>query len=256
MSDQANLQTEVAENSQPSLQDRFVRDENGLLKGVNYKFLPDGRVDWKKMFLPEHVYLRKDRKTQIEAKYNKPFEEVDIQADNVADEFILSTLAGSRYLLWLRGYDNLSTKVAYAAPDYAAVECRIDFVGNFETGHRHVGYTDVGHACPASISGDKIYKTYLVEIASNRALVRAIRAFLNIAVVSKEEVAGVSEEKTEAVGENIMANNVRKKTKELGLSKKADLLQYLSDKQIDVGPFDKLEDLSNGQLLTILGALK
>ena len=254
MSDQEIVQTEETQNIQP-VKDQFVRDENGLFRGVKYKFLPDGRVDWKKMFLPEHLYLRKDRKAQIESKYNKPFEEIDIQADNVSDEFILSTLAGSRYLLWLRGYNSLANKVAYAAPDYAAVECNIQFIPNFETGHSYVGYSDVGHACPASISGDKIYKTYLVEIASNRALVRAIRAFLNIAVVSKEEVAGVAEEKTEAAGENIMANNVRKKTKEMGLSKKGDLLKFLSDKRIDVGPFDKLEDLSNGQLLTILGAL-
>lgn len=229
------------------------RDEFGLFPHVQYKRFPDGRIDWKKMFLPEHLYLRKDRKTQIEAKYNKPFEEIDVVQDGVSDEFLLSTLAGSRYLLWLRGYNSFYYNIHTASPDYAAVSCTINFIPD-ESGAAH-SYSDVGHACPQSVIGDKIYKTFLLEIASNRAFVRTLRSFLNISIVSKEEIADFKEERVEPQNDNVMANNVRKKLKERNLNKKADLVAFFAENNIVTDPFDKLEDLPAGQLLTILGAL-
>jgi hypothetical protein len=168
------------------------RDKNGLIKGIDYKFTDDGLIDWRRMIPVKYLYLDNDPKSaaRIEKKYGKPISLIDIEKDNIADSHLRILLGGLKYLARIRGYESVSLPIIQANDGFAAVNCKINFIGNFETEGKSILFED--NACAHLNNTTNFAKQYLVEMASNRAFCRCVRSFLNINIVSKEEIQGGS----------------------------------------------------------------
>lgn len=165
------------------------RDSFGLLIGTEYIFDDNGNVNWRKMVPAQYLYLNAGdpkAKERIEKKYKKSVKDIDIIADNVEDRDLVITLAGLKYLLRLRGFTSVSSAIKEANERFATVSCYIDFIPNFETENRDQSYSENGSAHLYSTDG--FMRSYLVEAASNRAFARCIRNYLNINIVSREEL--------------------------------------------------------------------
>ena len=161
------------------------RLENGLIDGVEYIYLENGRINWLKMIPEEYLYINLDprRIARIEKQLSKPIAEV--QKSEVKDTDLVITLQGLRYILDLRGYKQSKIKLDYCSPDYAAATCEIVFLSNLEESFEQ---TFTASACAHKNNTKSFYQAYLVEAASNRALCRAVRQFLKINIVSNEEL--------------------------------------------------------------------
>ena len=164
----------------------IVRDEHGLVTGIDYPQKPDGYIDWRGVIPNEYLYVNPQWKDQIEKRYNKKIEDIKIDEDKVADSDLVITLAGIKYLLRLRGYTKVNYEIKEANSGYAGVNCIIEFIPNFETENKVIVYSDSACAYPGNTKSFGQY--YLLEIATNRAFCRTVRSFLNINIVSKEEL--------------------------------------------------------------------
>lgn len=164
------------------------RNEFGLVKGIDYKFLPDGTVDWRNMIPQQFLYVNNDikRRDKLEKKYGKAYDQIDIVKDNVEDSDLVIMLGGIKYLLKIRGFQKVIPETKISTQEYASVSCFITFIPNYETEGREVIYGD--NACAHLGNTNSFGQNYLVEMATNRALCRAVRSFLNINIVSKEEI--------------------------------------------------------------------
>ena len=167
---------------------KIERDENFLVKNINYKFTPDGLVDWRSMVPVNFLYLNNDPKNRerVEKLYGKPYSEIDIIKDNVKDSDLVILLGGIKYIAKLRGFESVHYIIKEANTEYVAINCRINFIGNYETEGRMIAFED--NACAHLDNTNSFAKRYLLEIATNRAFCRAVRNFLNINIVSKEEL--------------------------------------------------------------------
>lgn len=233
-------------NNTPPL--TFERDPNGLFKHIQYAFTPEGRVDWKKMLLPEHIYIKPDAKAEVEAKYGKSVSELDPIADSIEDRYLISTLAGARYLAWLRGVISVETIIHESNPGYASATCRLRCIPMYDS-----IYTEYCDSANAHIDNtDKFMKLFFVEAAVNRAFVRAVRGLLNISIVSKEEIsyakptedkAAASDTRPSKAPSNI-ATSVKKALKRLGYAK----FDHAKEKLIELGVDASIKDLAFDEL--------
>ena len=174
---------------------KFSRNSYGLYSHIDYVFHENGFVDWRAMIPIKYLYVGKNikdnpvRREMFEKKYGKKPEKVDLTVDKIEDDDLLITLAGIRYLASLRGYTRVTFDTAPSTLDYSSVNCRINWIKNFETENSDF-YGEVtfdGVACATSENTYSFTRNYLPEIASNRAFCRAVRNFLNIDIVSDEE---------------------------------------------------------------------
>ena len=95
-------------------------------------------------------------------------------------------MAGIKELAQIRGYTDVSYKVATPSKDYVVVTCAIKFIPNYETEGREVTFSGIGDAGPHNTHG--FGQAFLGPIAENRAFVRAVRNFLRIAIVANDEL--------------------------------------------------------------------
>ncbi len=167
---------------------KIARNKYGLLMTEKYIFDDRGYVDYKKMVDPKFLYINPDarRRSKIEAKYGKKFEDIKIFEDKVDDNDLVIQLGGLKNLLRIRGYYSVSTVVNRADASFASVTCTIYFIGNYETLDCAITYSD--SACATVDNTTNFGRQYLVEIATNRAFCRCIRNFLNINIVAQEEL--------------------------------------------------------------------
>ncbi len=180
---------------------KISRNELGLIEGFEYKFTPDGLIDWRAMVPNEFLYPNPQERQRIEKKYKKKIEEINIVDDKIADSDLVINLKGIKYLLRLRGYTKVDYTIREASTTYAGVKCDILFKPNYETENCGIHFSDCGSAHHGSTKG--FGQNYLVEIATNRSFCRAVRNFLNINIVSGDEL-GKEEEKP---GENTSISN-------------------------------------------------
>lgn len=248
----------------------FTRDKFGLLPEITYVFDENGYVNWRKMVPIQFLYINSDikNKERIEKKYNKNIKDIDISTDNVEDRDLIITLAGLKYLLRLRGYSSVVFSTKEASDQYASVNCYIDFIGNFETNGFSQSYSENGSAHLRST--DSFMRAYLVEAATNRAFARCIRNYLNINIVSKEELFDQS--KVEAMGDgsnggdnktitNGSAHTIlENKCAEKGLSftdvRKAACVNYKVILDSNPELWNKWSDLSAQDCYVLLGKIK
>ncbi len=167
-----------------------IRNAFGLLDNIDYSFNEDSTINWRRMIPPEFLYVNPDpkRREKLEAKYKKPYSEIRPIDDNVEDGDLIQLLGAAKYLLKTYGYDSIHYTVVEANQDYAAVNCQIDFIGNYLTQNRPISYEDC--ACAHGGNTNDFGTRYLIEMATNRSFVRCIRNFLGIGIISKEEISG------------------------------------------------------------------
>lgn len=168
----------------------FQRDENGLLKNVEYIFNDDGSINWRAMVKEEHLF---PNKAWFE-RFNKPLPKI---IDGLKDHQLLIKLSGIKELARLRGFDSVSYEMVKCQHDHVAVKCSISFISNYETPEKVV-YEDMANATINNCSSFAV--KFLETIACNRAFVRAVRNFLNVHIVGLDEM-DTSEQKSSS--ENI-----------------------------------------------------
>lgn len=157
----------------------FKRNEFGLLEdeSVEYSFNEDGTVNWRKMIKPEFLVANRDRT-----------DETDIS--KLDDNELIILLGGLKDLANIRGYHSVTYKIHEASPEYVCVSCSITWIGNYETENGESvlfeGVADAGIKNTESFG-----QMYLAAIAENRAFCRAVRNFLRINIVAKEEIKNV-----------------------------------------------------------------
>lgn len=155
-----------------SILKKIERDENGLIKGVNYIFNEDGTINWRKMVKAE--YLVPNRMKTSETDISK-----------LEDKDLLILLQGLKELAFLRGYDAV-TYTLHPSFDYCAAVCKIVWRPNYETENRPIMFESIGDASERNT--DNFARSFLAAIAENRAFVRCVRNFLKINITGQDEV--------------------------------------------------------------------
>lgn len=245
------------------------RNEFGLREGIEYKFREDGSIDWAKMLLPQHLVINKAYENQIVEKLGKPLAEVTV--DEVEDHQKLTLLAGSRYLLDLRGF----SKLKYSPPVYGSngsvsVECEITFIPNYETEMRELVFSGIGEATlnnTGPIGKNKLneWAYYLAATAENRAFVRCLRNALRISILSKEEaqfetVTQSAPPSNSSIDPHILLQNTmnEKKPKPINFEilKKTLLGHYKSEFESDIEKWSSIKDIPPNEVFKVVGLLK
>ncbi len=158
----------------------LLRDENGLIKGVNYTLDAEGQIDWRKMVKPEYLVVNRQR-------FEREDKEIPTTIENLEDKDLLILLAGIKNLARLRGFSSVLYQVATPSSEYVIVTCHIQWISNFETEGRVIATGGTADAHPGNTNS--FARSYLCAIAENRAFVRCVRNFLNIAIVGQDEVS-------------------------------------------------------------------
>ena len=163
---------------------RLVRDADGLIEGVEYKFDDDGFINWRAMVSKDMVYpnrewfLKNDKPVPDESDPNW-FKGLD-------DNQLLIRLGGLKKLLRLRGFTSVGGYAENIREGYCHSAVTINFMPNFETNGEAIEYTEVANATEENTDG--FGAKFLEAFAYNRAFARCIRNFLNINIVSSEEL--------------------------------------------------------------------
>tara|TARA_R100001594_G_scaffold67675_1_gene101967 strand:+ start:20 stop:760 length:741 start_codon:yes stop_codon:yes gene_type:complete len=164
----------------------YVRDEHGLLKNTQYIFNEDGSINWRSMVGTEHLFPNK-------GWFQQRSQDMPNSIEGLRDDQLLIKLSGIKELARLRGFDNISYWTEKCELDHVAVNCTINFIGNYETGGQPVNYQDMANA-----TLDNTYdfgQNFLETIACNRAFVRCVRNFLNIHIVGSDEIGPAPSQK-------------------------------------------------------------
>ena len=167
---------------------RLSRNADGLIEGVDYVFNDDGSINWRKMVKREYLVSNKQRT-----------KETDVS--KLEDKDLLILLGGIKELAQIRGFSDVSYYVVSPSPDYVVATCKIQWISNFETEGKEVGFSAIGDASPNNTQS--FARHYLGPIAENRSFVRCVRNFLKINIVSQEEL-GAAKAPQEDSAENTL----------------------------------------------------
>lgn len=179
------LATTIIFMSDIPLPPTFQFDDDGLVKGMVYKYRSDGSIDWRAMLLPEHFGVHARRfKDELLTKYGKSAEQLN--PSEIEDKYLLIFLAGFRYLARLRGALSIRPKVVVSTPTFVSVRTMITWRPNPETGGLEVEYGDCANA--SSENTTPMVRHSLDAIAANKAFVRAVRGYLEIPILGWDEV--------------------------------------------------------------------
>ncbi len=142
----------------------------------------DGSVNWRACVKPEHLYVKKEHEATVAKKLNKPFAEINVT--EVEDRYLVIRKAGIIELARLRGYESAPPEVKHVQRDYVVVQTHITWLP-FE-GQPAKVTGGVGEAHFENTT--KMGANYLAASAENRAFSRAVRQFLEIDIVSSDEL--------------------------------------------------------------------
>lgn len=154
----------------------FQRDDDGLLKNIQYVFNKDGSINWRKMVNDEYLF------PNAQAFNGNPPDSIE----GIPDNKLLIKLAGIKELARLRGFSDISYEVVKCELDHVAVVCRMTFIPNYETGKKTVVFEDMANATLDNTHD--FGQNFLETMACNRSFVRAVRNFLNIHIVGADEI--------------------------------------------------------------------
>tara|TARA_Y100000361_G_scaffold114222_1_gene104673 strand:- start:259 stop:1008 length:750 start_codon:yes stop_codon:yes gene_type:complete len=161
----------MAKNTPPKT---VKRNEHGLLEGVKYSYQEDGLIDWRKMVKNDHIVPNRDNTSETDVTKLK-------------DKDLIILLAGLKDVAQTRGIKSVKYDIVTASPEYVCMKCGITWAGNYETDGEDVYFESTADAGLNNTEG--FGQIYLAAIAENRAFCRAVRNFLKINIVAKEEIA-------------------------------------------------------------------
>lgn len=158
------------------------RNQYGLLEdqNVTYVFNDDGSVNWRKMIKSEFLVANRDRT-----------DETDIA--KLEDHELIILLGGLKDLASIRGFTSVTYHVNKACSEYVCVSCIITWIPNYETEGEPIIFESIADAGLNNTEG--FGQMYLAAIAENRSFCRAVRNFLRINIVAKEEIKNVKTSK-------------------------------------------------------------
>lgn len=160
------------------------RDDEGLIRNVDYPRDTLGRVDWRKLVQPAHLYVSPEYQVEVMTRQNVK-SKWDIDVTKCEDKELLITLAGLKYLAHLRGVESVQPSDLHVSSTDVTSVCTIRFSPNFENPD---GLT-VGAQASASVhSVSGKFQLYLSAMAQNRAYTRAVKEALRIEILGFEEV--------------------------------------------------------------------
>lgn len=236
---------------------KIERDENFLIKGFPYIFDDRGNVDWRALVPKEYLYINPQNKERIEKKYNKKYEELDVINDKIEDRDLVILLAGLKFLSQIRGYSSVQYTPVIASQDYAATKCSILWDGNYETLGKPILFESLSCAHTGNTNG--FGRLYLIELCENRAFARNIRSFLQINIVSREEIQGADfDESSNSNGDSgpnptiILQNLMNKKNKTFDQIKK----KCFEDGYAAAQDWQSLNDIPKSKIFDIVEKLK
>ncbi len=243
----------------------YKRNEHGLVEGVEYKFTPEGRIDWRAMIRPEHLVINKKFEKELLEKFpGKKLEEIPVT--EIEDKYLIILLAGIKELAHLRGYVEVEPKVSYSDEKMTVVQTTITWEGNFETGGIRIKFGDVASASPFSLS--EKFVPYSASIAANRAFVRAVRNFLGINIVGDGEmkaedlISEESESKANAskvdrpTPQNILAKTAENKSISFDMIKLGAEKKYKNDLEGNPETWSSFKDISSKDCYILIQKLK
>lgn len=167
---------EIDNSKGPAL---YQRDENGLLKNIQYEFNEDGSVNWRAMIRDEHLFPNKDW-------FLSRNKDVPKNTKGLEDNQLLIKLSGIKELAKLRGFSSVGYTFEKCGEEHVAAKCNIEFIKNYETSGEPVYFEDSANA---TLNNTSSFATKFLEtIACNRAFVRCVRNFLNIHIVGDDEI--------------------------------------------------------------------
>lgn len=236
------------------------RNEYGFLENVDYVFKENGKVDWRKMIPAEYLIFNEQKKSEIEKTYGKKIEELSVT--EVDDKYLMILLFGIRYLASLRGFYAVTPHVDFSTDYKAVVTTIIDWIPNNDTEMREESFGDVASTSPSNTNG--FGQMFLESMATNRSFVRAVRNYLEINIVGKDEVKPESKEdrKNEIVqSDPTSIHTILQKTAEdLGLTfdnfKEGVKLKYINQIESDYTKWMNFKDLPPSDAYKLVGILK
>ena len=234
---------------------KFARDENGLLKNVDYIFREDGYVDWRAMVGSEFLGVKNGDEEKVQKKYKKDISDLDLS--EVEDRFLFVFLGGIKRLAQIRGVKSVYQNVNHVSNSKAVVTCTIEFIGNYETNGEPLIYSDTASASFESVHRD--FTPFLESIAANRAFVRCVRNALGINIVGKDELstnhtAAEDNATIEPDGfgpQDMLRNKAKSKGLTFSSIKSAVIKKYVSDMDGDPNTWEDFGDISPRDCFTI-----
>lgn len=142
----------------------------------------DGKVNWRAMVRPEHLYVKKEHAEALAKRLGKAIGEITVA--DAEDRHLVIRKAGILELADLRGYSSAIPKVSHVQRDYVVVTTLVEWK-EFE-GTDMITTGGVGEAHPDNTS--QMGSAYLAAMAENRAFARAVRQFLQVDIVSSDEL--------------------------------------------------------------------
>lgn len=234
--------------SKPTPFELFTRNEHGLLNNppIPYVFNEDGSVNWRKMIRPEYL---------VSMNPNEP----DIS--KLGDKELLILLGGIKELAQVRGYYSVKYSIAKASPEYVCAICTISWIGNYETGGETVSFEAIADTHFDNTSG--VSQIYLSAIAENRAFVRAVRNFLKIDIVGKDEIKDANKIQSSASSSNynpkqapthfrLLAEVMEKKNIVFNDVKK----RLIKDNYPNAESIDRIEDIDSNTVFGLIERIK
>lgn len=219
---------------------KLVRNEDGLIEGIEYQFNEDGSINWRKMINPKYLVPKKG------------FEGKNIS--ELEDNQVLILLQGIKEIAQLRGIVSVHHTVTAPHNEYVASVCSITWRGNYETEGEQVTFSAIGDACPNNTFDWA--RNFLGAIAENRAFVRCVRNFLKINVVGQDEMGPNSEDRLpqeDATTPHKVLEKIMKE-KKVVFSK---IKQKLEEEKYEgIEKINSLEDLSKNKVIELIARLK
>lgn len=242
-----------------------------------YPRKPDGSINWRALVQPQHVYVKKGDEAKVATALGvtpQDIKEGKYDTTRVDDKHLVIRKAGLIELARIRGYHTAAPEVKYASRDYVVIQTHIHWK-EFED-QDEVVTGGVGEASPDNTSS--FMRLYLAAAAENRAFSRAVRQFLNIDIVSADELGGNGVEpevdSAPSVASSLTPQGVLQKTVEEAKSsfdkiKTASVAKFKHDTEqlakdplykaafkADPSVWTKYEDISALDCLTLIELIK
>ncbi len=227
-------------------------NEFGLVAGQTYIFKDEGRrVDWRAMIPAEYLVPNKQN-------FEKRGEKIPQDIKGIADKDLLILLDGIKYVADLRGFESVTYNFN-SSPEHCTASCTIVWSPNFETRNQAKTFTGMGDANFSNTNG--FGSKFLGPIAENRAFVRAVRNFLRIPILGKDEVDGVTAQ--EPTEDRSINQEIAKMQKELSNLMATNSINFetIKNKLVEEGvpqaeSFTSVEDFPKAILISLVQRLQ